>query len=64
MLIIPVFCKKYLYRKNAQIHCIFITQINNKYTDKGTTHNYLDLYEKLLTPIKDSAKKYIRNRYR
>ena len=30
--------------------------INNIYTDKGTTHSYLSLYEKLLSPIKDTAK--------
>lgn len=28
---------------------------NNIYTDKGTTHSYLDLYETLLSPIKDTA---------
>ena len=33
-----------------------MTLINNKYTDKGTTHSYLDLYQKLLFPIKDTAK--------
>jgi hypothetical protein len=30
--------------------------INNIYTDKGTIHSYLRLYEKLLNPIKDTAK--------
>ena len=29
---------------------------NNKYTDKGTAHSYLPLYETLLKPIKDTAK--------
>ena len=33
-----------------------MTLCNNKYTDKGTTHSYLDLYQKLLSPIKDTAK--------
>lgn len=29
---------------------------DNKYTDKGSTHSYIDLYNKLLQPIKDTAK--------
>ena len=32
-----------------------MTLINNIYTDKGTTHSYLDLYDVLLKPIKDTA---------
>ena len=28
---------------------------NNKFTDKGTLHSYLPLYEKLLAPIKETA---------
>jgi len=30
--------------------------INNQYTDKNTTHSYISLYEKLLYPIRDTAK--------
>ena len=29
--------------------------INNRSTDKNTTHSYLDLYEKLLQSKKDTA---------
>jgi cephalosporin hydroxylase len=29
--------------------------VNNSYTDKNTTHSYLQLYETLLEPIKDTA---------
>lgn len=32
-----------------------MTLIDNKYTDKGTTHSCLDLYQKLLFPIKDTS---------
>lgn len=30
--------------------------INNQHTDKNTTHSYIPLYEKLLHPIRDTAK--------
>lgn len=33
-----------------------MNSINNIYTDKGTTHSYLPLYETLLEPIKNNAK--------
>ena len=33
-----------------------MNSINNIYTDKGTTHSYLTLYETLLEPIKNNAK--------
>lgn len=29
---------------------------DNKYTDKGSTHSYIELYDKLLKPIKETAK--------
>lgn len=35
---------------------LHLKTFNNKYTDKGTTHSYLELYETLLKPIQDTAK--------
>lgn len=32
-----------------------LVNLNNRYTDKNTTHSYLQLYETLLEPIKDTA---------
>jgi len=32
-----------------------LLDINNTYTDKGTTHSYLELYNRLLSPIKETA---------
>lgn len=32
-----------------------LTELVNDTTDKNTTHSYLDLYEKLLSPIKEKA---------
>ena len=33
-----------------------LSSLNNNYTDKNTTHSYLDLYESLLSGKKDTAK--------
>lgn len=33
-----------------------LVNFNNNYTDKGTTHSYLQLYDTLLNPIKKTAK--------
>jgi hypothetical protein len=32
-----------------------LVSLNNVYTDKNTTHSYLELYDKLLNPIKNTA---------
>lgn len=32
-----------------------LISLDNNYTDKNTTHSYLELYETLLNPIKDTA---------
>ena len=32
-----------------------LLELNNKYTDKDTTHSYLDLYDILLKPLQDTA---------
>ena len=32
-----------------------LVKLNNSYTDKNTTHSYLQSYETLLEPIKDTA---------
>lgn len=32
-----------------------LLDLNNKYTDKDTTHSYLDLYDILLKPLQHTA---------
>ena len=47
----------YLYKKyeSFQQNEITLESLNNKLTDKNTTHSYLPLYDTLLNPIRDTA---------
>jgi hypothetical protein len=44
-----------MYKNSNQPYNINLVDLNNKYTDKNTTHSYLPLYDDLLKPIKDTA---------
>ena len=41
--------------ENIDVIYMSLVKLNNSYTDKNTTHNYLQLYETLLKPIKNTA---------